>query len=487
MGRYGTKANFVFNLTGAVAPLVVALITVPIYVAHIGAERYGALAIIWLLLGYFGFIDLGVSRASANALAKHEHSSQAKRSAILITAFCINLVLGGIGGILVYIVGRFFLDNLLTVPQELKSELDTTFPWVSCLLPLTLVSGVAAGALESRERFLTANVLQTVGSIVGQALPVACAVFWSPSLSVIVPAAVLSRLPALLLILGFVIRAEWPISLNSFDHKRAIGLLSYGGWISATNILSPLIVSLDQLVIGSLLGLASVTYYVVPMNVVTRSQIFAAALSRTLFPRMSRLQQTDALRLTEKAMVTLAHGYALICAPAIILMSPFISFWMGSDFAIIAAPVAEILMVGAWVNGLAFIPFAHLQGQGRPDIISKYLALEIAPFAFVLWLATKEFGIVGAACIWVLRTPVHLIFMLAVIGFPGERVRALILPFAVVVAAFAFVQFRHPAPVDAALAAFTVWTIAFAFAWAFDQNLRNLVLSTRQMARPQQV
>jgi O-antigen/teichoic acid export membrane protein len=487
MKPHGVKVNFIFNMTGPIAALVVALVTVPIYVSYIGAARYGVLSIVWVLLGYFGFLDLGLSRASANALAKHGHLQKEERSKILITAFSINLCLGILAGIILYFAGRFLLEHLLAVSAELKPEIETVFPWISCLVPLALISGVASGALEARERFLVTNMLQAVGSAVGQVLPVICAVFISPSLSVVIPAAALSRFLGVLLIVGFVIREEWPMSLRSFDRKRATTLLTYGGWISVTNILSPVIVSLDQLVIGSVLGLASVTYYVVPMSIVTRSQLFAAALAATLFPRMSRLRDGEVRELTQSAMLTLAYIYGAICASAIVLSRPFIEVWMGQDFASIAAPVAETLFIGAWINGLAFIPFAHLQGQGRPDIISKYLMVELLPFCFVLWLLTKELGIIGSAYAWVIRTPVHLIFFLTVLRFPSSQYIFLILPFFFIVTSFIFVQFYRPAPIEAVVAASVFGLGVAVLGLIFDQNLRHFLLSFRAPKRSQRI
>ena len=397
------KTNFAINVIGAIVPLAVALVTVPIYVRHIGDARYGVLSIVWVLLGYFGFLDLGLSRAAVNALARLRDAPQAARARVLVTTLALNLGLGLFGSLCLAIFGSYLLQHVLGVPEALKPEIARAFPWIVGLFPLALVSGVGIGALESRERFLLANVLQVCGTSFGQIVPVILAVMVSPSLAVVIPAAVVARALTVAAILFAVYRDEGPLSLAAFDRHQAKSLLSYGGWISVSGIISPILSSLDQFVIGSVLNVAAVAHYAVPMNLVTRSQVFAGALTRTLFPRMSSVDPEEAHSLASRALLSLAYIYGAICAPAIVVTPIFFRYWIGADFAAVAAPVAQILFFGAWLNGLAFVPFGLLQSQGRPDITGKFHLAEVLPFIGILWGLTSAYGIIGAALAWSLR------------------------------------------------------------------------------------
>ncbi len=80
------------------ARIAVALVTIPIYLRLVGEARYGVISIVWVLLGFFGYLDLGLSRAVTNALAKLRNASQPERARVLLTTMGINFGMGLIGG-----------------------------------------------------------------------------------------------------------------------------------------------------------------------------------------------------------------------------------------------------------------------------------------------------------------------------------------------------------------------------------------------------
>jgi len=76
--------------------------------------------------------------------------------------------------------------------------------------------------------------------------------------------------------------------------------------------------------------------------------------------------------------------------------SVFFRYWIGHDFALIAAPVRANPF--HWRMGSmawAFVSFTLIQGQGRPRCDGKIALREILPFLGILWLLTSTLGLNG--------------------------------------------------------------------------------------------
>jgi O-antigen/teichoic acid export membrane protein len=477
LSRKAFSANLVYNVFGALLPLITSLGTVPFYIHQIGLARYGVVTISWVLLGYFGFLDFGLSRASANALAKLGTSSARERSPVLVTAFCCNLGLGLFGGIILYAVGHLVLLHLVKVPGSLMGETSAAYPWMAAMLPLGMLSGVATGALESRERFLTSNMLSSFGTMSGQVIPLVCAYAIGPSLEVVIPATLLSRLLAVSLSYAVVIRSEWPLSLFDVDLVWMRKLFGYGSWVSVSSILNPLLDTSNQLIVGAMLGAAAVASFSIPMTLAVRSQVFATALARTLFPRNSRVSQAEADENTRNATTSLAYGFGMICAPAIFLSGPFLRLWVGSRFAFESEAVAQIVMVGAWSNGVAFIPYGLIQARGKPHITAKVGLVEIVPFLLLLWLFISTMGLAGAAWAWTIRVTLNCGALLWLSGCFNRDVWRLAPSLVLMCLALAIARL---VPMNALVAfCFAVpFGLCFAFlSYRIDPMLRDVVLA----------
>ena len=59
-----------YNLLGYTLPLVFALFLIPILLNNLGTDRFGLLNLAWIVIGYFGFFDLGIGRALTKIVAE---------------------------------------------------------------------------------------------------------------------------------------------------------------------------------------------------------------------------------------------------------------------------------------------------------------------------------------------------------------------------------------------------------------------------------
>lgn len=392
-----------YNLLGQITPLVVSLVTVPLYLHTIGNARYGILAIVWLFTGYFGVFEMGLARASAYHLARQHEETPAVRSTTFWTAFWLNLGFGFLGAVVLYVVAQPVFTHFFHMSDTMRRSVLASLPWIAAALPLSTLGGVMVGALEARERFAYMNIIGVFNTAVTQIAPLLVAIFISPELNWLIPAVVIARASGLLLQFVGVWLFLPIVSSAWFSRAQARVLFSYGGWISLTNIVGPVLVTFDRMLIGALLSVQAVTYYTVPSNLVNRFSLVPGALSTSLFPRFSRTTTGEGKQLAEHGLHLLIAIMTPITVIGIALLPLFLKCWISPEFSQHGALVGMILLVGIWINGLAFIPYGLLQGQGRPDITAKLHLLELPFFLLLLWVGVHWLGLIGAALAWSFR------------------------------------------------------------------------------------
>lgn len=425
------KRNTLINLVGAIVPMAVMLITVPLYLAQLGEARYGVLALVWLVLGYFSFLEMGLGKATANQIAKAHDATDDERSEIFWTALMINAAMGTIAASILWLAGDYLLSSVLKMPDDLRQEAVAALPWMITTLPLALVSSVLNGALEGRNRFLTVNLLQVVSNTVFQVAPLAVASLYGPSLEVVIPAAVLSR-AAMNLPFLIACRRAVPFTLHpSFSLMRAKSLFSYGGWVAVTGVVSPIMETLDRFLIGVLLGAKAVTHYTIAYQLATKFRILPASLSRALFPRFSA-DSANAGDMAIESFSTLIAIMTPLTALGVLLVGPFLAIWVGPEVALHSAPIAQIILFGVWANSLAFIPLNLLQATGRPGLVAKLHVTELLPFIAILYFATTQWGVIGAAGAWATRVIIDSVFLYLAADIAEDVAPMVVIPLAMI-------------------------------------------------------
>ncbi len=425
--------NTLSNILGGVAPMVVALMVVPSYLQYIGAERYGALAIIWALLGYLGFLDLGFGRAVTQRMAKQSGHSNDENSSLLWTAITISFILGLIGAFVLWISADYILSQLITIPVSNRIEASTAVIWVLLSLPIILPSSVLIGALQARLRFNELNLIQIFVSILSQLLPLTAAAYGYVELSYLVPAALVARLLSTVLLYFLCIRYI-PITYKPvFNRLHLKPLLQYGGWISIMSLLAPLLVTVDRLFIGTMAGTRAVTHYTIPYDLVSKATIVSNSLSSAIFPRLASLKSVHARDMALRSNILLTAVMTPIVVAGQFLIHPFLIIWLGRDFALESANVSEIILIGVWLNSLAIPHHARLLTADNPKKVAIIYIFQIPIYFFFLWYGVTHWGVVGAAIAWSLRILIDTVMLIFTSNALADTVRLISVSLIIVV------------------------------------------------------
>jgi O-antigen/teichoic acid export membrane protein len=367
-----------------------------------------------------------------------------------------------------------------TVDEALRPEIARAIPWLAVALPVATVSGVLTGSLQGRTRFLELNAISVSGSALTQLVPLAVARLHGPELSWLLPAVVLSRLVvlgALFWRTGHHVHNGHPRSISM---AQARSLLRFGGWVTVTALVGPLMVVLDRFAIGALLGPKAVAHYTVPFQLAERTSLLPSALSTALFPRMAVADAAEGRQLAGSAIRSLAVVVTPLTAIGILMIEPFLGWWLNPEFAAAAGLAGQLLLLGFWINAFALVPFASLQAAGRPDIVAKCHLIEVFPYLLLLYVGLRFFGIPGAALVFGLRTLVDCLLLMHFAGKLAVCLEVLVAPMLLLFAVFAVARFV-PAGLSTAWLGTVALVMAAAVIWAAKNappELRRRVLGS---------
>jgi O-antigen/teichoic acid export membrane protein len=406
----------IYNLAGSIAPMFISIATVPIYLHLVGNTRYGILVLVWMFLGYFGVFDPGIGRAAAYHIARLHDAPARDRGDVFWTALVINLGFGIAGGLILYFAAQPLFVSSFKMPSALRGEVMAALPWLAASIPVSIIGNILGGTLQAREWFGVYNTINVCNIILSQIVPIAVAFFLGPDLTGLIIAILAAR------VFGFIpnfwaVAKSLPLGAGGrFQTKLVKTLFSYGGWVTITNLLNPLLTTMDRFLIGTILNVDAVAYYAVATNLSSKASMIPGAVMSSMFPKLSRGTGQDAERLASEAVISLAAIMTPLIVAGLVAMPLFMDLWVGSGFASHAAPVATILLMGMWINGLAWIAYGHLQARNRPDIVAKFHTLEVIPYLIGVWFGLHHFGLIGAAWATTLRVSVDGILLFAVAG-----------------------------------------------------------------------
>jgi O-antigen/teichoic acid export membrane protein len=408
--------NTLWNLLGQGAPLLVAIVAIPILIHSLGTDRFGVLTLAWVIIGYFSLFDLGLGRALTQLVARRLAAQTHEGTPALVwTALVLMFGLGCLGALVLGSLSPWLVRQVLKIPTSLQDESLHAFLVLAVSIPVVITTAGLRGVLEAQQRFGLSNAVRIPSGFFTYLGPVLVLPF-SKSLFWVVAVLMVGRVVIGLAYLVLCVRVMPSLQRVALDRLAVLPLFRFGGWMTVSNVVGPFMVYLDRFLIGALISISAVAYYATPYEMVTKLLVIPGALAGVLFPAFS----TSFVQDRDRAALLLVRGVKYLflvlfpCALLIITLAhPGLSVWLGTRFAEHSTRVLQWLAAGIFFNSLAQIPFALVQGAGRPDLTAKLHLIEVPVYVLALWWALGSFGIDGAAIAWMARAGIDMLVLFA--------------------------------------------------------------------------
>jgi O-antigen/teichoic acid export membrane protein len=289
----------------------------------------------------------------------------------------------------------FILTTIFTFPADAQSQVSLRFK--ELLIPRVLAAAIGAG--------------------VAIGMAVSGFSYWS-----IVWGILATKLAeAILLIRAF----PWKVRLV-WDSHLAWQLWTYGFHMMAATMLNFFVLQIDNLLVGKLLGLTALGYYVLAFRWANfGSQEVASGIGSVLFPTFShwRATERDPVEMFKTIMRTSAALYIPICVGMLSIAPEFVPVVLGARWLPAVMPL-QVLCVAAVFRSIGNPIGKLLQATGRPELQVRFqfgllvtLLVLLPPLSLQFGLIGASYAVLVAAITWYFLIPVVMLQKVIGVGF----------------------------------------------------------------------
>ena len=411
--------NAFFNSGGWGLTVLIALVATPYIVNKLTLEGYGIYAILTGLVGYYGLLDLGLGQgvikfvSQFKAIGDHEAISRSINAALWVQ------VITGLLGSAALVIFTEPILRFLNVSAVFWDDAKIGLYVSAVGFFFTMISGTLSSVLMGLQRYdITSKVNVTTNGIL--TLAIVGLLYAGYGLREIIYATGLSTIIVFSIFIAKVKTKlpHWKLSLV-FDGKYFRTLFNFSGYMFVSRISSLFSNYVVRFIVSALLGPAAVTYYVVPMKIITAFSGLLSSVTTVLFPFASELGAGDKRERLQSVFINALKYITTIAFPVYLILILFsreiLTVWMGSEFAAQASLVMSLLAVAHLLASLTMVPSNVAFGLGYSKTIAIFsMATLLLGIAFVIPFA-KFWGIWGVAggilAVQIIEAPIFILYI----------------------------------------------------------------------------
>jgi len=396
-GRPSLVTNTVSNWIVLVINTVVGFVLTPVILHHIGKDGYGLWTLVSSVVGYYGLLRMGVG----SAIMRYVSLNDGRRDPIAVNGTFSTAMGIYIAVAIVLVALSFAISRPLAGYFDQGDDFRVLLIYLGIAAALNCPSAVLEATLRSRERFVAANIVMTVVTLVrGVGLS---AVLLAGYKLAAMAAVILVTSGVELVVMCMIFRIycrDIRLGVSDISAAHIKSLLSFGIMAAVLSGAIMLRFQYDRIIIGKILSLETLGIYSVMATLLVNFRNIMRATSRVLNPRFSFLDgrgdvrsSTELFLRSSKMSAVLSSGICLL----FMLAGPgFIRLWVGRGFES-SYPLLMILSVAYMIGQSQTASTALLAGFGKQTILAVLTFAEAVLSIVLSIMLAKTYGLIGIA------------------------------------------------------------------------------------------
>ena len=330
--------------------VLVGLFLSPFLVHWLGDTAFGIWVLIFSVTGYYGLFDLGIRSSIVRYVSKFTATDDLEDLAKLVNTSLFTYSCIGLLSLLVTGVLAIYVDHIFKIPPEFHSTARWLLLMVGTSVGLGFPLGVVGGYLDGLQRFYVNNWANIAGDIARLVL-IVLAVRHGRGLLTI--AAITVTLPLILSLIRGVIAYRIlpvPFGYKYVDRATFRTMANYSSVTLIIMIATQLKFKTDNIVIGTMISAAAVTYFSFGARIVSYAQQVVTSLAQNFLPLASQSEATGNMDRLRKVFLAGNRFCAFTSFPItltlLMLGKSVIEVWVGKKYVAISYPISATAGAG---------------------------------------------------------------------------------------------------------------------------------------------
>lgn len=408
------RSNIVANIAGQASNVVLALVCTPFYIKLLGVEAYGLIAFFLTVQLLMQALDLGLGGVVNREMARSLAAPPPDLATFVRTLEGWYWMLGLMLGMLAYLALPAISSAWLKPEGVQHVQIEAAARVFSALVALQWPLSFYVNAVSGLQKQVAVNTIQIPFSIVASVGGLLFIWLGPRSVAWLFAWQACVSLAGLLFMRGYFWQHA-PVERSGAVRDARVLLrhwrLALGmNGIAVTGLL---ITHLDKIILSRLLPLESFAHYSLAVTVARGLYVFISPVFSAYLPRLSALVARGDAPSLRHCYHTATQTMAVMIVPLALVLALYardvMELWLrNSPLAASVAPLAALLLIGTFFNGLMNVPFALQLACGNTRIGLVTNLVLVALLVPTLIVVATRFGALGAAAMWPVANALYL-------------------------------------------------------------------------------